>query len=109
MIAMIQSLHNEVICFMIYVNVVKSGIISYLGHANYYAHLHGHVACSTHMLVRQISLDSGELAGKSFGTRIINSYWKKNVMTKKEVVVSLSLIEGSTVYTGRKILDLVSD
>lgn len=78
MIVMVQSLHNEWTCFPIYVKVVKSGRTQYLGHASYYAHLHGHVDSTTHMLVRlKISHDSGKLAGKSFGTNMINSYWKK--------------------------------
>ena len=78
MIVMVQSLHNEEICFPIYIKVVKLGRTQYLGHASYYTHLHGHIDCTTHMLVRlKISHDSGKLAGKPFGTKMINSYLKK--------------------------------
>lgn len=84
MIATVQPLYNEVICFSIYIKVVKSGRTQYLGHASFYTHLHGQIDCTTHMLVRlKTSHNSGKLAAKSFGTNMINSYLKTNVRTER--------------------------
>lgn len=84
MIVTVPSLHNEITCFSIYIKVVKSGRSQYLGHASFSTHLYGQIHCTTHMLVRlKISHDSGKLAGKSFGTNMINSYLKKNVRAER--------------------------
>lgn len=78
MIVMVQSLHNEVIYFSIYIKVVKSHRTQYLGHASFSTHLHGLNDCTTHMLVRlKISHGSGKSADKSFGSNMINFSLKK--------------------------------